>query len=89
MRKRNKKLKTNYPKILNTGYQKYFLKTTEWETKNWTLLDCDRVKTVLEDDQIPVVPLLILANKIDKHAAAGEDEIRHVFGLHTLTTGKV
>ena len=53
------------------------------------LLDCDRVKTVLEDDAISDVPLLILANKVDKYPSAGEDEIRHTFSLHTLTTGKV
>ena len=35
------------------------------------------------------VPLLILANKIDKRDFAGEDEIRHFFALYNLTTGKV
>ena len=34
-------------------------------------------------------PVLILGNKIDKPGAASEDEIRHLFGLHGMTTGKV
>jgi len=33
--------------------------------------------------------VLILGNKIDKAGAASEDEIRHWFGLHGQTTGKV
>jgi len=44
---------------------------------------------VLEDDMISDVPLLILANKIDKLGSAAEDEIRHVFALYNLATGKV
>jgi len=47
------------------------------------------VKSLLGDDAISDVPVLILANKIDKYAAAGEEEIRHFFNLHSLTTGKV
>lgn len=34
-------------------------------------------------------PILILGNKIDIPGAASEEEIRHLFGLHNLTTGKV
>jgi len=47
------------------------------------------LKAMLEDDLISDVPILILANKIDKYAAAGEDEIRNSFNLLYLTTGKV
>lgn len=43
---------------------------------------------VLDDEVISEVPLLILANKIDKPGFAGEDEIRHFFTLYNLTTGK-
>jgi len=49
----------------------------------------DSVKAILGDDALSNVPILILANKIDKHASAGEDEIRSFFSLHALTTGKV
>jgi len=31
----------------------------------------------------------VLANKIDRHNVASEDEIKQVFGLQQLTTGKV
>ena len=44
---------------------------------------------MLEDEVISDIPLLIIANKIDKRGFAGEDEIRHFFGLYNLTTGKV
>jgi len=47
------------------------------------------VKGVLGDDEIPDIPLLILANKTDKQICAGEEEIRQFFGLYSLTTGKV
>jgi len=43
----------------------------------------------LADEQIASAPILILGNKIDLPGAASEDEIRHLFGLHSLTTGKV
>ena len=44
---------------------------------------------ILNDDQIPNIPVLILANKIDKPGAASEDEIRVFFELNNKTTGKV
>ena len=47
------------------------------------------LQAVLEDDMISDVPLLILANKIDKLGSAAEDGIRHVFALYNLATGKV
>lgn len=43
----------------------------------------------MTDEQIASAPILILGNKIDLPGAASEDEIRHLFGLHSLTTGKV
>ncbi|EDV29714.1 GTP-binding protein SAR1b [Trichoplax sp. H2] len=44
--------------------------------------------SLLTDEQIADTPILILGNKIDHPNAAGEDEIRSVFGLHNQTTGK-
>ena len=46
-------------------------------------------QSLLTDEQIASAPILILGNKIDIPGAASEDEIRHFFGLHSLTTGKV
>ena len=43
----------------------------------------------MQDETISEAPILILGNKIDKDGAAGEDEIRHFFGLQGQTTGKV
>jgi len=47
------------------------------------------MQSLLTDEQIASAPILILGNKIDLPGAASEDEIRHLFGLHSLTTGKV
>jgi len=47
------------------------------------------IQSLLTDEQIAAAPILILGNKIDLPGAASEDEIRHLFGLHSLTTGKV
>jgi GTP-binding protein SAR1 len=44
--------------------------------------------SLISDEQIASAPILILGNKIDIPGAASEDEIRHFFGLHNLTTGK-
>lgn len=44
--------------------------------------------SLISDEQIASAPILILGNKIDIPGAASEDEIRHFFGLHSLTTGK-
>jgi len=46
-------------------------------------------QSLLTDEQISNAPVLILGNKIDIPGAASEDEIRHIFGLHGQTTGKV
>jgi len=44
--------------------------------------------SLLTDDQLSNVPVVILGNKIDKPGAASEDEVRHYFGLFGQTTGK-
>ena len=46
-------------------------------------------QSLINDEQISSAPILVLGNKIDIAGAASEDEIRHLFGLHSLTTGKV
>ena len=45
--------------------------------------------SLLTDDQLSNVPIVILGNKIDIPGAASEDEFRHYFGLFGQTTGKV
>jgi GTP-binding protein SAR1 len=45
--------------------------------------------SLLTDEQVIHCPVLILGNKIDKIGAVGEQEIRHIFNLNGLTTGKV
>jgi len=44
--------------------------------------------SLLTDEALSNCPVLILGNKIDKPGAASEDELRNVFGLYQLTTGK-
>ncbi|XP_076361241.1 small COPII coat GTPase SAR1B-like [Tachypleus tridentatus] len=44
--------------------------------------------SLLTDEQLANCPVLILGNKIDKHGAASEDELRAYFGLFEQTTGK-
>lgn len=50
---------------------------------------CWWLQSLLTDEQVANAPILVLGNKIDKAGAASEDEIRHWFGLHNLTTGRV
>lgn len=45
--------------------------------------------SLLLDEQVMNCPVLILGNKIDKPGALGEQEIRQIFNLNGLTTGKV
>ena len=44
--------------------------------------------SLLTDEQLSSCPILILGNKIDRPGAAGEDELRQVFGLYGQTTGR-
>jgi GTP-binding protein SAR1 len=44
--------------------------------------------SLLTDEQLSTVPVLILGNKIDKPGAASEDELRQYFGLYGHTTGR-
>lgn len=43
--------------------------------------------SLLSDDSLSQVPVLVLGNKIDIPYAASEDELRYTLGL-TMTTGK-
>lgn len=49
----------------------------------------NELDSLLTDEALSNCPILILGNKIDKPGAASEDELRNVFGLYQLTTGKV
>ena len=42
----------------------------------------------MTDEQLANCPVLILGNKIDRPGAAGEEELRQLFGLYGQTTGK-
>lgn len=44
--------------------------------------------SLMQDEQVASCPVVILGNKIDKQGAMGEQDIRHVFNLNGLTTGK-
>ncbi|KAH8264056.1 hypothetical protein KR038_002035 [Drosophila bunnanda] len=48
----------------------------------------NELDSLLTDEALSNCPVLILGNKIDKPAAASEDQLRNVFGLYQLTTGK-
>lgn len=48
----------------------------------------NELESILNDEQLINCPILLLGNKIDKHGAAGEDEIRNYFKLFGKTTGK-
>ncbi|CAH4035659.1 unnamed protein product [Pieris brassicae] len=48
----------------------------------------DELDSLLTDETLSNCPILILGNKIDKHGAASEDELRQFFKLYQLTTGK-
>ena len=45
--------------------------------------------SLLLDEQVMNCPVLILGNKIDKIGALGEQEVRQIFNLNGITTGKV
>lgn len=44
--------------------------------------------SLLSDEQVMNCPVLILGNKIDKIGALGEQEMRQIFNLNGITTGK-
>ncbi|XP_046667186.1 GTP-binding protein SAR1b [Homalodisca vitripennis] len=44
--------------------------------------------SLLADESLSNCPVLILGNKIDRHGAASEDELRGFFNLYGQTTGK-
>jgi len=44
---------------------------------------------LLHHEEIATIPILVLANKIDRPNAASEEEVKQFFGLQKLTTGKV
>ena len=44
--------------------------------------------SLLADEQVINCPILILGNKIDKIGALGEQEIRQIFNLNGITTGR-
>ena len=45
--------------------------------------------SILTDEQLMNCPVLILGNKIDKIGALGEQDVRQIFNMNGLTTGKV
>ncbi|XP_061385338.1 uncharacterized protein LOC133320761 [Danaus plexippus] len=47
------------------------------------------LKSLLESQELALIPFVILGNKIDQPAAASEDELRHALGLyHSVTYGR-
>jgi GTP-binding protein SAR1 len=59
-----------------------------WD-RNRLLESKAELDSLLLDEQVMNCPILILGNKIDKIGALGENEIRQIFGLNGLTSGKV
>ena len=47
------------------------------------------MQSLIGDEQLSDVPILILGNKIDLPGAQSEDFLRQYFNLYGLTTGKV
>ena len=48
----------------------------------------NELQSILNDEQLSECPIVILGNKIDKIGAAGEHELKQMFGLEGQTTGK-
>lgn len=46
-------------------------------------------QSLMTDETIANVPILILGNKIDRPEAISEERLREMFGLYGQTTGKV
>ena len=47
------------------------------------------MQSLLSDEQVAEVPVLVLGNKIDKEGAVSEEHLRLTLKLHAMTTGKV
>lgn len=47
------------------------------------------LQSLMTDETIGNVPILILGNKIDRPEAISEEKMRELFGLYGQTTGKV
>jgi len=48
----------------------------------------EELTSLLTDEQLMDCPVLILGNKIDRPGAVSEEELRQIFGLYGVTTGK-
>jgi GTP-binding protein SAR1 len=59
-----------------------------WD-RNRLLESKAELDSILTDEQLMNCPVLILGNKIDKVGALGEQDVRQIFNLNGLTTGKV
>jgi GTP-binding protein SAR1 len=59
-----------------------------WD-RNRLLESKAELDSILTDEQLMNCPVLILGNKIDKIGALGEQDVRQIFNLNGLTTGKV
>lgn len=46
-------------------------------------------QSLMTDETVANVPILILGNKIDRPEAISEERLREMFGLYGQTTGKV
>ncbi len=44
---------------------------------------------VLTHEYLKDTPVLILGNKVDKHFATSEEQLRHALGIQAYSTGKV
>lgn len=53
------------------------------------MLTTPPLQSLLGDEQVASAPILVLGNKIDCAGAISEEELKTVFGLHGITTGKV
>lgn len=58
---------------------------------SWSLTQGDVLflQSLMTDETIGNVPILILGNKIDRPEAISEEKMREMFGLYGQTTGKV
>lgn len=47
------------------------------------------IQSLLSDDLVPNIPILVLGNKTDLKKAVGQDELIRIFGVNIYLTGKV